>query len=379
MGSEQLPIIVITGCTNGLGFHAVSTLYANTKATVILACRNAALAEQAAASIKAPPSSLTSFIPCANREATLESKGDLVVLPEPLDLADLASVRKYVSALKEWLGNRKITSLVNNAGIGGSPQFKQSEQGYEAIFATNHLGHFLLTLLCLPLLAEGARIVNVSSEVHDPATKTHLPDPGVHWPSTQQLYDEVLAGGKAVADEDDRTSGSRRYSRSKLCNVLFTYELARHFTQATPFGVEVEALEAYKKLPASTCTLPLSKTWTVIAMNPGLMLDTNFFSAAMGQFPGVVAYVLSPILRLTSLGNLMRSGPQSGGDLASLATDTLKPEGQTAAYYDGQELHASSEFSRSKESLTKYQQELWQHSLRWAGVTSSELSAAGFK
>lgn len=361
-------IVVVTGCTNGLGYHAVTSFHQTSPATVVLACRNVAAAEDAVAKIKGSGGT-----------------GELHVLPEALNLNDVNSVRAYAKALKAWLGNRKIKALVNNAGIGGSPVYKMGAQGYEDIFATNHLGHFLLTILLLPVLAENSRIVNVSSEVHDPANKVPLPDPGTHWPTTTELYNSVLAEGKPIEGEDDRASGGRRYTRSKLCNIFFTNELARRLTGAVPHAVGEDVAAASKALATNhSCTLPQARSVQVIAMNPGLMLDTNFFASAMGSVMGWIAYLFRPIIYLTPLGNFMRTGPESGAVLAQLATGggpvgPLTPGAETAAFYDGPDLKPSSEFSRSMEGVTKYQVELWEHSLRWAAVTPEELKEAGLR
>jgi retinol dehydrogenase 12 len=167
--------IVVTGCTQGLGYHAVKTLAQNLAADskslpfqcIILSCRNVPVAKKAAEEIS---------------KSTKCELSRLVVLDEPCNLSDIISVRSYCSSLIKYLSGRKILSLVNNAGIGGNPVYTKTAQGYDQIWATNHLGHFLLTLLLLPHMAEGSRIVNVSSEVHDPASKTGLPDADQFWP-----------------------------------------------------------------------------------------------------------------------------------------------------------------------------------------------------
>ena len=81
-----------------------------------------------------------------------------------IDLASLASVRKAATEVNCEVEN--IDYLINNAGIMGIPEFKKSEDGIELQFASNHVGHFLLTnLLIEKIIAarRGARIVNVSS------------------------------------------------------------------------------------------------------------------------------------------------------------------------------------------------------------------------
>jgi NAD(P)-dependent dehydrogenase (short-subunit alcohol dehydrogenase family) len=81
-----------------------------------------------------------------------------------IDLASLASVRKAAAEVNRKV--EKIDYLINNAGIMGIPEFKKSEDGIELQFASNHVGHFLLTNLLMDKIiaaGRGARIVNVSS------------------------------------------------------------------------------------------------------------------------------------------------------------------------------------------------------------------------
>jgi NAD(P)-dependent dehydrogenase (short-subunit alcohol dehydrogenase family) len=133
-------------------------------------------------------------------------------------LADLSSqrqVRELASRLRER--HPRLDVLINNAG-GIWMQRQVSEDGLEMTFAVNHLAYFLLTNLLLDVLRTSApaRVVNVSSEAHRRAT----------------LDFDDLQGER-------RYSGWRQYCRSKLMNLLFSYELAR---QLAGTGVTVNAL-----------------------------------------------------------------------------------------------------------------------------------------
>jgi len=331
---------------------------------IILACRDVAAANKAADTI----SSETGY-----------NRHNLVVLEAGCDLSEMQSVREYARAVKKYLDIRRdaISVLINNAGIGGSSVLAHNSQGYDKIFATNHLGHFLLTLLLLPRMAKGGRVINVSSEVHDPANKTPLPDPSQHWPSDPKDYHRLIAKGEAIPGENDRQSGSRRYSRSKLLNVMFTYELARRLARSVPNGTGPETKLAIEALSnGATNNLPTAKSIQIIAMNPGLMLDTGFFSNVVGKTLATTVWFATPVLRLTHMGNFLRSGPRSGEDLAALAV-SKDFDGITATYFDGAKVKQSSEFSRDLDAV-KRQQELWEHSILWAKVTKEELQAAGF-
>jgi len=122
----------------------------------------------------------------------------------PLDLADLDSVRKFAADYRQK--HNQLHILLNNAGVMACPRM-ESKQGYELQFATNHLGHFLLTSLLLDVLKASApsRIVNVSSNAHR----------------------------RGLLDLDDLDWKKREYqplpaySQSKLANVIYTEELAR--------------------------------------------------------------------------------------------------------------------------------------------------------
>ncbi len=147
-----------------------------------------------------------------------------------LDLADLASVRR---AAEDFLvSGERLDVLVNNAGIAGAHGL--TKQGFELTFGTNHLGPFLFTTLLLPRLRATApsRIVNVSSRGHYRA-------PGIDW--------------EAQRRPTATTTAFPEYCVSKLCNVLFTRELARgragdgvHSYALHPGGV---ATDVWREVP----------------------------------------------------------------------------------------------------------------------------------
>jgi len=133
-----------------------------------------------------------------------------------LDLADLESVRACAA---EFLGRGEpVQVLVNNAGVGGVRGL--TRQGFELMFGVNHLGHFLLTQLLLERLTSSgpARVVTVSSDAHYNAR-------GIDW-------DALRRPARGI-------TGLGEYAVSKLCNVLFSQELARR-TEGT--GVHAYAL-----------------------------------------------------------------------------------------------------------------------------------------
>lgn len=357
-------VFVVTGATNGLGLVCARRLAASGRVgSVVLACRNVAAARALA--------------------RTPEEAARFVVLDAPCDLASLASVRAYAAALRAWLGPRQVAALVNNAGVGGSSPRTTTADGFETIFQSNHLGHFLLTVLLLPALAPGARVVNVSSEVHDArANKVPLPDPGERFfPASDAEWLAVAARGDAVGGEGEATSGSRRYTRSKLLNVMFTHELARRLSGAPPRAAPPAVAAAQAAVSgARSCALPAAASVTVVAMNPGLMLDSKFLTGVAGSAVGVIAWLLSPVIRF--FVPYMRTMGESGAVLADIAEGRAggaEGAAATAAYFDGAALKPSSYFSRSELAATRLQQDLWRLSCEWARVTPEELAAAGFK
>ncbi|MDO3638761.1 SDR family oxidoreductase [Mycolicibacterium arseniciresistens] len=177
-------LAVVTGANSGLGLGLARALAA-AGADVVLAVRNRAKGETAAADIRAA-------VPDAELSIA------------QLDLASLESV----AALGEYLGSegRPIDILINNAGVMTPPHRQQTGDGFELQFGANHLGHFALTGHLLPLLcaAPSARVVTVSSIA---ATQRHLDftDPNAE------------RGYKAM----------QSYGIAKLAQLMFAMELDR--------------------------------------------------------------------------------------------------------------------------------------------------------
>ncbi|MCD7469700.1 Short-chain dehydrogenase TIC 32, chloroplastic [Datura stramonium] len=140
-----------------------------------------------------------------------------------LDLSSLASVRKFASVFIS--SGRSLNILINNAGVVGIP-FTLSTDNIELQFATNHLGHFLLTNLLLDKMKETTyktkregKIVNVSSEAY-----------------CTLAYREGIRFDKI---NDPKSYGSfGAYGQSKLANILHACELARRLKEE---GVEITA------------------------------------------------------------------------------------------------------------------------------------------
>uniref|UniRef100_A0A7S4M8J1 Uncharacterized protein n=1 Tax=Vannella robusta TaxID=1487602 RepID=A0A7S4M8J1_9EUKA len=126
-----------------------------------------------------------------------------------LDLANLQSIEAFVEEFNEK--ELPLHVLVNNAGIMAIP-YKETANGFEMQFGTNHLGHFHLTTLLLPRLIEGqpARVVCLSSTAHKMD--------GIHWTDIS---------GKGTWYGKGMSSRWNAYGQSKTANLLFAVELNR--------------------------------------------------------------------------------------------------------------------------------------------------------
>ena len=290
-GEGQPKTVVITGGNGGLGYEAARTIAAaSSDWHVVIASRDLERSTEAAGRLAA-------------------SSGNPNVQALTLDLGSLASVRRFAGDLAE-LSLPPLRALVGNAGLQIVSGMTHTVDGYETTFAVNHLGHFLLANLLLGRLRAPARIVFTASDTHDPARRTGMPVP--RWRDPHLL---------AKPDDDPEpdqgssgTTGRRRYTTSKLCNVLCTYELARRIEQAGLGQV------------------------TVNAYNPGFLPGTGLTRDYPGAVRWLARAVFPAVARLRSNDGDLGS---SGAALARLVTDPAL-EGVTARYYDRLEAVKSS-------------------------------------
>ncbi|HEY3630070.1 MAG TPA: SDR family NAD(P)-dependent oxidoreductase [Jatrophihabitantaceae bacterium] len=183
---------IVTGGASGIGVETARAL-ADAGAEVTLAVRNVEAGRQTA-------------------EDILDTTGNKVLVT-PLDLADQASVARFVAG---WDGPLHI--LVNNAGVMASPLMR-TPQGWEMQFATNHLGHFALATGLHSALASagGARVVSVSSSAHH---RSPVVFDDIHF--ERREYEPWSA-----------------YGQSKTANVLFAVEGSRRWADD---GITINAL-----------------------------------------------------------------------------------------------------------------------------------------
>lgn len=291
---------LITGANAGLGLRTAQVL-AGRGAHVILACRDLGRADRAAREIGAAtagtPSTSTSTV--------------------RLDLASQSSVRAAAAEIRDRFP--RLDLLVNNAGVMGIP-LRRTEDDFEATLATNHLGPFALTGLLLDRLTADARIVTVSSVAH-------------------------LQG---VVDFDDLQSRGaydpgKAYARSKLANLLFTYELDRRLRAA---GSGVGAL----------------------ACHPGIVLTDLFAHASR-----VERFLIDPRMRIINFWAVqdVRTGSlptlRAATDPAAQGGEFYGPRGYglRRGFHTG---HPAIVESNARSHDAAVQARLWEASERLTGV-----------
>jgi NAD(P)-dependent dehydrogenase (short-subunit alcohol dehydrogenase family) len=230
---------LVTGANSGLGLVVAREL-ARHGALVVMACRNLDKGRAAQAEVAAAASG---------------PKPDL----ESLDLASLSSVRSFA----EKLPHNGLNLLINNAGVMAPPR-RHTADGFELQFGTNHLGHFALTNLLLPLMEgrDDARVVTLSSNAHKTVRRIAF----------------------------DNLNGDRRYFRwnaygqSKLANLMFALELDRRLRAA---GSSVKSLAAHPGYSATNLQSAAAPLVDRLVMKAGNAVIAQ--SGEMGALPVLYA------------------------------------------------------------------------------------------
>ena len=272
-------IVVVTGGTSGIG-RAAAREIGRQGATVALVARDRARAEETAAEV---------------------TKGGAPARIFVADLGVQAEVRRVAAELRDALP--RIDVLLNNAGVVNL-RYGTTGDGIETTLAVNHLAYFMLTLLLLDSLraAPAPRIVNVASEAH-------------RW---GRLDFDDLGNAK-------RYRAMRVYGQSKLCNILFTYELARRLRGAPT---------------------------TANCLHPGAV------ATRLGQNNGRIATALTKML-----GPFFRT-PEQGADTAVYLATSPQVAGASGQYFANRRAIRSSAISYDE----RVQRRLWEESERLTGV-----------
>jgi NAD(P)-dependent dehydrogenase (short-subunit alcohol dehydrogenase family) len=273
-------VCVVTGANRGIG-RATAEGLAQLGAKVLLVCRKKEQGESVAHEIGAK-----SF-----------------VIPDVItaDLSSQASIRRAAADLQGR--HPRLQVLINNAGV--IPRRREvTVDGLEMQLAVNHLAYFLLTNLLLPQLKAGApsRIINVSSGAH-----THA---GID-------FDDLQA--------ERGYDPKQVYSRSKLANILFTYELARRL-QGT--GV------------------------TANCVNPGVVA-TGMLADYMGVTPEA------------GLASTFGAKPKEGAETSIYLASSPEVEGVTGKYFERKQARRSSRESYDEAAARR----LWEISERMTSAS----------
>jgi NAD(P)-dependent dehydrogenase (short-subunit alcohol dehydrogenase family) len=296
---------VVTGANSGLGFATASALAAS-GAAVVLACRDETRGNQALERIRRDTPSAQ-------------------VALELLDLADLSSIRAFAERFAAAHGPLDV--LVNNAGVMAIPR-RETTDGFELQFGTNHLGHFALTGLLLgSLLARTApRVVTVSSQMA----------------STGTIHFDDLSGTR-------RYGKWRAYGQAKLANQLFAFELDR---RARAAGTDLVS----------------------VAAHPGYAA-TNLQSAGARMTGSRLSE------RITDLGNSLFAQSAADGALPSLYGATA-PDVRGGQYFGPDRLfhmrgHPTTVAPVRAARDTDVARRLWERSVELTGVAYDDLARAG--
>jgi len=305
--AEDIPdqtgkVFVVTGANSGLGFETTKALAAK-GGEIVMACRSPEKASEAEGAIRAE-------LPDA-RLVTMR-----------LDLASLASVRAFADAFTSRYA--KLDVLINNAGIMAVPYMKTAD-GFEMQLGTNHLGHFALTGLLFDrvLAAAPSRVITVSSSMHR-VGRMNFDD--LMW---EKGYKKWPA-----------------YGRSKLANLLFTYELQRRI-EAKGYGV------------------------LAAAAHPG-------YAATNLQGVGPRMSGSSLMERLTDLSNRLMAQSAAMGALPTLRAAT-DPSVKGGTYWGPDGAFESSGHPKRVQPVARAknvedQRRLWEESVRLTGVRFDSLA-----
>jgi len=246
---------LITGANTGIGLATAKDLAAR-GGRVFVTARSPEKAEAAVATI---------------RTAT----GSDAVKFLLLDLTDLDSVQACAASFLAL--DEPLHVLINNAGLAGRQGV--TKQGFELAFGVNHLGHFALTEALRPRLRASApsRVVTVSSDSHYQAK-------GID-------FGELRQAGRGV-------TGLHQYAVSKLCNVLFTQELARRAAQTglTTYAVHpgTVASDIWRRVPWPVRAVIKSRMLSVedgartslyCATSPDVAADSGLFYDKCAERP----------------------------------------------------------------------------------------------
>jgi NAD(P)-dependent dehydrogenase (short-subunit alcohol dehydrogenase family) len=271
-------VALVTGANSGLGVETARCLAAAGAEVVLLGRDPAKLAEAEA--------QLREQVPAAK------------LVCHTLDLADLEAVRASAEALLARYP--AIDLLINNAGVMATPLLRTA-QDFEMQFGTNHLGHFLFTCLLAPALAEGGRVISLSSGGHKIAP-VNLEDPHYEHRDYEkwQAYGEAKTANALFAVALDARLKARNIRAFSVHPGMIMTNLSRHMQQED-YDTLLASMPAdtqwnYKSVEQGAATSVWAATAPELAGQGGLYLeDCHIAEAATpGGEGGVESYALDP-------------------------------------------------------------------------------------
>ena len=279
-GRLQDKIIMITGATSGIGEVTAHNLAAM-GATLIIVARNETKAKATQTSI----------------QQQTGNQPDILLA----DLSVQAQIRQLAASFQEKYD--RLDVLVNNAGAFILNR-EESADGFEMTWATNHLNYFLLTNLLLDSLkaSDTARIVNVASDAHT-GGEIHFDDPNLA----------------------NNYGSWKAYSQSKLANIMFTYQLARHLE-----GAQI----------------------TTNALHPG------FVRTGFAKNNGWLSRLLVPIIQLGAISE------EKGAETMTYLASSPEVAGVSGKYFEKKTAVSSSAISYDEAA----QKRLWEISADMVGL-----------
>ncbi|QRV78157.1 short chain dehydrogenase [Ceratobasidium sp. AG-Ba] len=268
-------VLMVTGANRGIGFETAKQLY-KLGGRVYLGARSETNALEAIARIRS--------------EVKDGRGGELKWFP--LDLGTISRARESAEGFLAM--EDRLDVLVNNACLGDAA-FDVNEDGIETMFATNHVGHFVLTTTLLPLMKKttelaGAdvRIVNVASTVHNLWGK-----------NVRVSFTEPSDLSKPFPPKKPDTWSHilTRYSRTKLANILFTRELQRRLDEQ---GSDIISISLHPGYVATEAAKESTAKMPILGVISSLLVKLFFIDEAGGARNSVYA-ASNPVVRTESM------------------------------------------------------------------------------
>lgn len=300
--------VIITGANSGLGFECVRAIISSNQPWhIIMACRDVSKAEKA-------------------KRLLVDEFNYQAISILKLDLASLHGIQNFVDTVKNG-DYAPLGGIICNAGIQISKGQELSNDGFELTFAVNHLGHFALVNSLVNSMEVNSRIIVVSSGTHNPATFEGRIEPANYLGAENLAYVKTSSG----------LTGMQRYTTSKLCNIMYAYELDRRLKR--------ESIDI-----------------SINAFDPGGVPQTNLLRGEISAFMRFLKWLMNYRF-IRSIFGAMRvviSTPQISG--SAMAELLLKPELKNISgkYFQLSKQIDSSEDSYSKEKALN----LWCKSLK---------------